>query len=277
MLGCEARAAAAEEGAEIVHPFMVTVRGRGWVTLPVPGSAGVWLTCRAAAMVRGMPRQRLALAVLLAASFTLAVDFSILNVALPVIGADVGLGLARLQWIATSFALCAAGLTLLFGRIADLFGRRRLFLVGMALLGVGVAGGGLATRRPCCSRRAPAGARDRRGHSRRVVAAHDHVRRGPAARAGAGPRRRADRGRLHDRRGARWAADRRAELALGVLRQPGRGGARAGGRSGGAGREPPVDAAPARIAGAVLVTLALLAAVYGIVTAPVALLGALPC
>ena len=96
-------------------------------------------------MVRGMPRQRLALAVLLAASFTLAVDFSILNVALPVIGADVGLGLAHLQWIATSFALCAAGFTLLFGRIADLFGRRRLFLLGMALLGVSSLAGGLAT------------------------------------------------------------------------------------------------------------------------------------
>ena len=96
-------------------------------------------------MVRDMPRQRLALAVLLTASFTLAVDFSILNVALPVIGADVGLGLAHLQWIATSFALCAAGFTLLFGRIADLFGRRRLFLLGMALLGVSSLAGGLAT------------------------------------------------------------------------------------------------------------------------------------
>ncbi len=92
-----------------------------------------------------MPRQRLALAVLLAASFTLAVDFSILNVALPVIGADVGLGLAHLQWIATTFALCAAGFTLLFGRIADLFGRRRLFLAGMALLGASSLAGGLAS------------------------------------------------------------------------------------------------------------------------------------
>jgi len=91
-----------------------------------------------------MPRHRLALAVLLAASFTLAVDFSILNVALPVIGADVGLGLGHLQWIASAFALCAAGFTLLFGRVADLFGRRRLFLAGMALLGAASLAGGLA-------------------------------------------------------------------------------------------------------------------------------------
>jgi len=90
-------------------------------------------------------RERLTLAVLLTASFTLAVDFSILNVALPDVGADVGFSLENLQWIATSFALCAAGLTLLFGRVADLFGRRRLFLVGIALLGASSLVGGLAS------------------------------------------------------------------------------------------------------------------------------------
>lgn len=90
-------------------------------------------------------RQRLALVLLLTASFTLAVDFSILNVTLPTIGADVGFSLENLQWIATSFALCAAGFTLLFGRVADLFGRRRLFLGGMALLGIASLIGGIAT------------------------------------------------------------------------------------------------------------------------------------
>ena len=90
-------------------------------------------------------RERLTLAVLLTAGFTLAVDFSILNVALPDVGADVGFSLENLQWIATSFALCAAGFTLLFGRVADLFGRRRLFLTGIALLGVSSLAGGLAT------------------------------------------------------------------------------------------------------------------------------------
>lgn len=89
-------------------------------------------------------RERLILAVLLTASFTLAVDFSILNVALPVIGADLGFSLGNLQWIATGFSLCAAGFTLLFGRIADLFGRRRLFLAGIAVLGLSSLVGGLA-------------------------------------------------------------------------------------------------------------------------------------
>jgi EmrB/QacA subfamily drug resistance transporter len=90
-------------------------------------------------------RQRLALVLLLTASFTLAVDFSILNVTLPTIGADVGFALENLQWIATAFALCAAGFTLLFGRVADLFGRRRLFVGGMALLGIASLVGGIST------------------------------------------------------------------------------------------------------------------------------------
>ena len=89
--------------------------------------------------------ERLTLAVLLTASFTLAVDFSILNVAVPEIGSDVGFSLEHLQWVSTSFALCAAGFTLLFGRVADLFGRRRLFLLGMAILGAASLIGGLAT------------------------------------------------------------------------------------------------------------------------------------
>ncbi|BDH03693.1 MFS transporter [Streptomyces seoulensis] len=91
------------------------------------------------------PRLRLTLVLLLAAQFMLAVDFSILNVALPVIGQGLGFPLGQLQWIGTSFALCAAGFTLLFGRVADLFGRRRLFLGGLAVLAVASLAGGLAT------------------------------------------------------------------------------------------------------------------------------------
>ncbi|MEU6982964.1 MFS transporter [Streptomyces sp. NPDC046324] len=90
-------------------------------------------------------RMRLVLLVLLVAQFMLAVDFSILNVALPVMGEGLGFSLAGLQWIATAFALAAAGFTLLLGRVADLVGRRRLFLVGMALLGISSLAGGLAT------------------------------------------------------------------------------------------------------------------------------------
>lgn len=89
-------------------------------------------------------RERIALVVLLTASFTLAVDFSILNVALPHIGHDVGIRTDHLQWVATLYALCAAGFTLFFGRVSDLLGRKRLFLTGMAVLGISSFCGGVA-------------------------------------------------------------------------------------------------------------------------------------
>jgi MFS family permease len=90
-------------------------------------------------------RQRLILFVLLGAGFMLSVDFSILNVALPEVGAGVGLELAGLPWITSAYALPAAGFTLLFGRMADLFGRRRLFLAAMVVLAVASLLGGFAT------------------------------------------------------------------------------------------------------------------------------------
>lgn len=89
-------------------------------------------------------RQKLVLVLLLGSQFMIAVDFSILNVALPVVGEGLGFALGDLQWIATSFALTAAGFTLLFGRISDLFGRKRVFLGGMAVLAASSALGGFA-------------------------------------------------------------------------------------------------------------------------------------
>lgn len=91
-------------------------------------------------------RERLVLLVLLGASFMLSVDFSILNVALPEAGAGVGMGPGELPWITAAYALPAAGFTLLCGRLADLFGRRRLLMCGMVLLaGASLFGGFAAT------------------------------------------------------------------------------------------------------------------------------------
>ncbi|ROP36025.1 MFS transporter [Saccharothrix texasensis] len=90
-------------------------------------------------------RERLVLLILLGAGFMLSVDFSILNVALPQVGEGVGLDLSALPWIASAYALPAAGFTLLFGRLADLFGRRRLLLGGMVLLTGASLLGGFAT------------------------------------------------------------------------------------------------------------------------------------
>ncbi len=83
------------------------------------------------APVRFTGRARLVLLVLCASQFMVALDFSILNVALPELGADLGLGQASLQWAVTAFALPSGGFLLLFGRAGDLYGRRRLFLTGL--------------------------------------------------------------------------------------------------------------------------------------------------
>ena len=91
------------------------------------------------------PRQRLIVFLLLGTGFMLSVDFSILNIALPQVGTAVGLDLADLPWVATAYALPAAGCSLLFGRIADLYGRRRLFLTGILLLALSSTIGGFAT------------------------------------------------------------------------------------------------------------------------------------
>ncbi|WP_203685590.1 MFS transporter [Streptomyces sp. SID14515] len=80
-------------------------------------------------------RARLVLFVLCAAQFMVALDFSVLNVALPVLGKDLGLSTTGLQWAITAFALPSGGFLLLFGRIADLYGRRRLFLTGLTVFG----------------------------------------------------------------------------------------------------------------------------------------------
>lgn len=80
-------------------------------------------------------RDKLVLFVLCAAQFMVALDFSVLNVALPVLGADLGMSQSALQWAVTAFALPSGGFLLLFGRIGDLYGRRRLFLTGLALFG----------------------------------------------------------------------------------------------------------------------------------------------
>src|SRR4029077_20655870 len=82
---------------------------------------------------------------LLGANFMLSVDFSILNIALPEVGRAVGLDLANFPWVTTAFALPAAGLSLLFGRLGDIYGRRRLFVGGLALLAAASLLGGVST------------------------------------------------------------------------------------------------------------------------------------
>ncbi|HEX6681678.1 MAG TPA: MFS transporter [Candidatus Limnocylindrales bacterium] len=72
-------------------------------------------------------------ALLCAAQFMLILDITVVNVALPSIQAQVGIALGDLQWVVTAYTLAFGGLVLLGGRAADLFGRRRVFLLGLAV------------------------------------------------------------------------------------------------------------------------------------------------
>lgn len=87
-------------------------------------------------------RQRWILVLLLGAEFLFAADYSILTVALPEVGAGVGLDTTSLAWIVSAYTLPAAGFMLVFGRFADFFGRRRLFMVGLIVtIGASLLGG----------------------------------------------------------------------------------------------------------------------------------------
>src|SRR6478672_11761677 len=79
------------------------------------------------------PRRWKALAIVCAAFFMTVLDVSIVNVALPSIGRALDFSRENLQWVITAYAITFGGFLLLGGRAADLFGRRRVFLTGVAV------------------------------------------------------------------------------------------------------------------------------------------------
>ncbi|NUR52339.1 MAG: MFS transporter [Hamadaea sp.] len=99
------------------------------------------------APAREAPPQRagLALAIVLTCQLMLIVDATVMNVALPRIQADLGFSPAGLSWVMTAYSLTFGGLLLLGGRIGDIYGRRRIFVTGVALFTVASLLGGFAT------------------------------------------------------------------------------------------------------------------------------------
>ncbi|MFC4373225.1 MFS transporter [Nocardia halotolerans] len=85
------------------------------------------------------------LAVVCAAQFMVVLDVSVVNVALPSMGAALGFTGTGLGWVVNAYALVFAGLLLVGGRLADLYGHKRVFLIGLALFTVASLVGGLAT------------------------------------------------------------------------------------------------------------------------------------
>lgn len=86
----------------------------------------------------------LILVLLALAQFMVVLDVSIVNVALPAVQHAFGMSQTSLQWIVTAYTLTFGGFLLLGGRAADLFGRRRIFLLGTALFTLASLSDGLA-------------------------------------------------------------------------------------------------------------------------------------
>ena len=76
-----------------------------------------------------------ALALIVTAQFMVILDVAIVNVALPSIKSDLGFSATGIQWVITAYAIFFGGTLLLGGRLADLLGRRRMFVAGLALFG----------------------------------------------------------------------------------------------------------------------------------------------
>src|SRR6185295_8446060 len=77
-----------------------------------------------------------ALALIVTAQFMVVLDVAIVNVALPSIKTDLNFSQANLQWVISAYAILFGGVLLLGGRLADLLGRRRLFIAGLVLFTV---------------------------------------------------------------------------------------------------------------------------------------------
>src|SRR5918997_3487307 len=95
-------------------------------------------------MIASTKSKWLGLALLSVVQFMVVLDIAIVNVALPAIQADLGFSQEDLQWVISAYALVFGGFLLLGGRTADLLGRRRIFLAGVAVFTIGSLAAGLA-------------------------------------------------------------------------------------------------------------------------------------
>jgi len=89
-------------------------------------------------------RRWIALAVIVVAQFMVVLDVAIVNVALPSIKTDLNFSEQNLQWVITAYSILFGGVLLLGGRLADILGRRKLFIAGIALFTVSSLLDGLA-------------------------------------------------------------------------------------------------------------------------------------
>lgn len=86
----------------------------------------------------------LALLVLAVSQLMMALDYTIIFVAMPSLGQELGFSANHLQWVVSAYSLAFGGFLLIGGRLSDLMGRRRMFIIAMSLFGLGSLLGGLA-------------------------------------------------------------------------------------------------------------------------------------
>ncbi len=99
---------------------------------------------RKAADLSSQRGKNLALLLLAMTQFVIVIDASIVNVALPSIGAHLHFSRDDLSWVVNAYTLTFGGFLLLGGRLADLLGRRRMFMIGLVVFSLASLGGGLA-------------------------------------------------------------------------------------------------------------------------------------
>jgi len=99
---------------------------------------------RAAADLSSARGKNLALMLLAMTQFVVVIDASIVNVALPSIGAHLHFSRDDLSWVVNAYTLTFGGFLLLGGRLADLLGRRRMFMIGLVVFSLASLAGGLA-------------------------------------------------------------------------------------------------------------------------------------
>lgn len=86
----------------------------------------------------------IALFILAISQLVMALDYTIIFVAMPSLGNELGFTTNHLQWVVSAYSLTFGGLLLIGGRLSDLLGRRRMFIIAMGLFGLGSLLGGLA-------------------------------------------------------------------------------------------------------------------------------------
>jgi len=128
----------------LVSPPSKNAKGRRRISSSPQLGASVGTQAASIGVEPALRRWR-AFALLVVAYFMTIVDLTIVNVALPTIGRKLHFPESDLQWVVTAYGLTFGGFLLLGGRAADLLGRRRLLMVGLAIFSGASLACGLAT------------------------------------------------------------------------------------------------------------------------------------